>query len=447
MKEMIELGVFGLAVLVCLVSSRWDLATLAFCIPFIQWFPQTPIPLVNLLNLLLLPILVRALMAGPSPPGAGRRDPILVPAVIFLACFFFSWLRVRLRTDLPTEFVMEGGQEENLITLKEVFTDFLLYLCARRLTRDPHALRRAFAGVVAGDLFEASTGAREFLFSGNFRATGHFSQPNKLGHFLAAHLMIPFGFTLGGRRKFILYAIPGVVITCLGLMGAVSRGALVAAGVSMALVALLARSPWVVVIAAMLGTSSWWLPEKVLSRFQETVVEGAGGEEGGFSIDTEHEGRVLIWGPGIRMAGSNPLGVGLGQFPYNLMKYGYQSNKLRQAHNIYLEVATEQGWLALFAHVWIWLAICAASLQVARASPGSFEGCIGLSMLGITVSFMTSGFFGHAFYTNNLSGTFWLLAGMTANLRDAIPAATAMRASTGPRIAPGEGRPNLVPAR
>jgi O-antigen ligase len=290
-------------------------------------------------------------------------------------------------------------------------TCFLLYFCARRLARDPDSIRLAFGGALAGFVWEALTAAREFFFSGAYRATAHLDQPNKLGHFLAGYLFLPFGFVLQGGRRYFLRAAAIVCIACLGLMASVSRGA-VAAGLAMAIVAATRRRVVAIPILFVLFTYELWLPQKVLDRFQSSMVE----EQGQMSFDVEHEGRVLIWKPVLRMALSNPMGVGLSQIRYRLPEYGYEGSKLRDAHNIYLQLAAEDGILACAVHVWLMLSICVIAYRLASRMRGTVEGAVGMGMFGTTVSFMISGFFGNFFYSNNLSGVFWILTGIVVNL-------------------------------
>lgn len=431
MGEILKFAFLAVAVATCAFSRRWSLAVLGFCLPFTQWLPQIPIPTVNALNLLLLPVLIRALAAGGNTEDAAAsrtRRPILVPAALFFSSVAFSWITVQFGGNTPPEFLASGGLGQNLITLKEFGVAFLLYFCGRRLTADPEDRRRALLGLMAGFMIEALTASREFLLGDAYRATAHLGHPNKLGHFLAAYMMIPLAFALVEKGRTARWALAALVATGLGLLGSVSRGAILAAGGALAVVVLIRRSPWMVVIALMLGTAPYWLPEKVMARFDTLTSD----EPGGVTLEEleEKEGRIRLWEAGIRMMTDNPLGVGMEQFRYRLLDYGFTGRKLKTSHNLYLQLATEQGWIAPLSHLWMMLALigCAMGLAVRRGAP--FETALGLGFVGVAVSFLLSTNFGDGFYENNLSGTFWVLAGLvvTTSETPALPAASAAEA-------------------
>jgi O-antigen ligase len=239
-------------------------------------------------------------------------------------------------------------------------------------------------------------------------------QPNKLGHFLAGYMMIPFGFFLTKTSRYWIMAGPAILISILGLLGAVSRGAILAAGVSILLVGLVRKSPWVVVAALLIGTSPHWLPDKVMDRFDDTVSMTS---DTGVEIDTTSEGRTEIWAAGMNMIADNPFGVGLGQFQYNLPRYGYQGRHLRNAHNILIQLAAEEGILAALAHLFITVYLGATAYALSRSARNDFERAFAVAVLGVVISFGCSTMFANGFYENILSGPYWILAGMTINLK------------------------------
>lgn len=400
-------------VLTSILSRRWSLPLLAFALPLTQWFPDIPVPGINALNLLLLPPLIRALSAGPEP---GRRtDPILPVAAIFLALVTIAWGRVALADDLPILFLEKDGLYANFVTFKEFVLFVAFYFCGRRLTRDPDDFRLVVYAIFAAYGFEALTAAKEFLVGSAWRATGHLGHPNKLGAFLSAYMMIPIGFLLGGAGKHFIPVASGVVVGILGLLGAVSRAALLALGGAVVILAAIKRSPYIIVFAAAIGTAPMWLPEKMMSRFDSSFEEDEFTGEVG--LDTEKEGRVQIWECAMAMIKDQPvLGVGLGLFPYHLREYGYTHRLLKSTHNIYLQLSTEQGLPAAIAHVTIMLVLLITALRVSSRLKGSFEGSFALGYAGCVIAFMIATTFGDSFYENNLSGMFWILGGLIVNL-------------------------------
>lgn len=412
MVELFKYGILVAAVTATMFSKRWGLAILAFFLPLIQWLPEIPVPGLNAINLMLLPVLARAIAAGPDRTGPRRLDPLLIPGGIVVTFVTISWARVYFFDVLPPLFVEEGGLYANIITFKEFLVGFVFYFCSRRLTRAADDRRRAIAGIVGGYAFESLTAAREFLFSGSFRATGHMGQPNKLGDFIAGYMTTPTAFLFGGGG-YKLLAAAGVTFGLLGLLGAVSRGALLATTLAVGLMALVRRSAWIVVVAAAVVTAPMWLPEKVMTRFASTMVDEGGGEK---ELDTEHEGRFELWEMANLMIEDHPfLGVGLNLFGSNLRAYGYQARRLRSTHNIYMQLSVEQGIPCAVGHVLLLFTLAWLALRVALAHPDPFERVIGLGAFGMVVAFAASSFFGDGFYENNLSGLFWIMSGVTVN--------------------------------
>jgi O-antigen ligase len=413
MLELFKYGILAAAIGATTFSKRWGLAAFAFFLPLTQWLPDIPVPGLNAINLMLLPLLARAVLAGPDRREPRHGEPLFFPIAIVVVFTTIAWVRVYFFDLLPQQFLDEGGFWANFVTFKEILLGFVFYFCSRRLTRDADQRRRAIAGIAAGYGFEATTAAREFLFSGSWRATGHMLQPNKLGDFIAGYVTLPTAFLFGGGGYFLL-ALSGVAIGILGLFGAVSRGAILATALAIGLMALVRRSVWIVVVAAAVVSSPIWLPEKVMDRFASTVVDEGGGDK---ELNVEHEGRFELWQMANLMIHDHPvLGVGLNMFGSNLRPYGYQGRRLRSTHNIYLQFSVEQGIPCAVGHVLLFLTLMWIALRVALAHPGPFERVIGLAMFGMLVGFAAGSFFGDGFYENNLSGLFFLMAGIVVNL-------------------------------
>jgi len=401
--------------LVATGSRRWAMPVFVFMIPLMQWLPEIPVSGVNAMNLLLLPVLGRAIAAGRASDGKPDSDPLWFPLLIVGFLFFVSYMKTVTATDLPPGFYNGNGPYNAMVTFKEVVVDVLVYFCARRLTRSPDEMRLVFGAAVAGYLFEAVTAFREFAFGHAYRTTAHLGQPNKLGDFLAGYMMIPAGFLLSSTGKTYRRSMIGVVVTVLGLLGPLSRGALLAAGGGTTVIALVRRSKWLVVIVVLALTATMWLPDKFVARFEAGIEEDA---SGGMELNTKTEGRFMLWQAGMRMIRENPLGVGLEQYRWHLRDYDYEGKYLKSAHNIYMQLACEQGVLATLAHVWFNVGLALIGLSLAGAKRDTFTSGYGLAMLGMVVSFMAGSFFGDGFYENNLSGLFWVLAAMAVNLRN-----------------------------
>lgn len=428
MIELFKYAILAGAVGATMFSKRWGLAAFAFFLPLTQWFPEIPVPGLNALNLMLLPILLRAARAGRAT-GVASGEPLALPLSLMFVAWTISWLRVQWSDFLPIEFLDEGGLYGNFVNYKEFIVDLLMYYCARRLTRDDDSMRRVTIGIVGGFMFEGLTSAQEFIVGRASRATAHLGQPNKLGDFLAAYVMLPLAWSLDRVRGWTLAGLCGLGFALLGLLGAVSRGALLSMGAAVIACAALRRSPWIVVIAVVIGTAPAWLPEKVMNRFESAIVQGDSGE---VEFNTEKEGRFDLWHAGAGMIADHPfLGVGLNMFGSHLREYGYTGRKIKSSHNIYIQLSAEQGLPCALAHVAMLLTILWIAWRVSGIDRGSFASAVGLGMFGATVALMVSTCFGDGFYENNLTGPYWLGAGALVSLwkrevfkRDASPRET-----------------------
>ena len=109
MFELIKYGILVGALLVVVSSRRWALPTLAFFIPLMQWLPEIPVTGLNAMNLMLLPVLARAIAEGADPGGLRRSDPLALPLSIFTLLFLISYVRTLRATDLPLWFYETDG--------------------------------------------------------------------------------------------------------------------------------------------------------------------------------------------------------------------------------------------------------------------------------------------------------------------------------------------------
>ncbi len=418
------------AILVGLSSSEWSLPVLCFCLPILSWLPAIPIQGVNGLNLILVPVLMRALTTRPpelNTRSGGFSSPILIPATIFVVLLTWSWLRVEFDPRVPATFLARDGFGLNLIQFKDTLVAFILYFCARRLTVDVEDRRRTILAIAAAFSFEALTAAKEYFLTSAYRATAHMGQPNKLGHFLAAYAMIPLAFAIVGTGRAKKLGLIGLGVAVAGLFGAVSRGALLAFAGALTLILLIRGSKWFVVAVLAVGLAPVWLPDKVMNRFEE--LSAGEGEEMTLDQLEEKEGRIRLWEAGLRMIKDNPMGVGMGLFRDRLLDYGFTGRKLKTQHNVYIALASEQGWAAVIAHVWMMLAIALRGWKLMRSAWDEFHVALGFAGVGVVISFLISTNFGSGFYDNNLSGLFWVFAGVVATAYDMAPKRAAGAAS------------------
>ena len=127
MVEIVKYLIFVLAVGVSFGSRKWCLPIFCFFLPLSQWMPEVPIPAVNAMNLLLLPVLYQAIATGGGRKKKQQSDPLWFPLLLFMFFVFISWARVNWSSDLPAEWVMSGGLYNNVVTFKEFINAVVFY--------------------------------------------------------------------------------------------------------------------------------------------------------------------------------------------------------------------------------------------------------------------------------------------------------------------------------
>ena len=104
--------------------------------------------------------------------------------------------------------------------------------------------------------------------------------------------------------------------------------------------------------------------------------------------------RLGVWGNTLEMIRSNPVaGVGIGNFPVNYPRFASETpdgtridQRVESAHNDYVELVAELGWLG--AGLFGWLLLAAVRTMASSNRRGGDEGlglAIGLGLLGLLV--------------------------------------------------------------
>lgn len=293
------------------------------------------------------------------------------------------------------------------------------------------AAGQALYGIIQADV--RGFGPKEFQVLGsktNFRAYGTFEQPNPFGGYmgltwpLAAAIALWALLQWKGRRgegekvrspylpispsphlpfspsHFLWIGIAALITTALclfALAASGSRGALIGAGVAVAVMTLaLVRRPalWLalIVLAAFLLFAFNRLdviPAGVRNQIN-TLVEDYG------SLDVRDAyitpitfstiERLAHWQAAIRMMEANPwLGVGFGNYAPAYPDYRLQlwENALGHAHNYYLNVFAETGAIGFVAYLAFWLTTFVVAFRVVRRMKlSAWHSALALGALG-----------------------------------------------------------------
>jgi O-antigen ligase len=315
-------------------------------------------------------------------------------AAIALAVLFFLCATLVSLTQSPD--LTTAGRP-----LRALILGSILFAATLWSVRDRQSLTWVLRGMSAGALLVGVHAVREYLSGGPAtsgfittsgelvgRVTAGFGQANQLGGFL--EIAVPLavaGAALDRRLRPIFVAT--ALVAAFGAYVSFSRGALI----GLALVPFVFLRDWRLwlggpLLALILVLAA---PGLVKERFATLTTSGP-------DVAT----RADIWRAAVNVWEAHPVfGAGLGEFPrsysqINLPGKQYLPNTIFQppphAHNLLLQVLSEQGILGLLAFVPIfWLAF-RASIRL-RAGPNRTAGLVGSALLAALLAFLAHNLF------------------------------------------------------
>lgn len=339
------------------------------------------------------------------------RSPIYPPLLLFIGCAALS---------LVGALSLGFGLRE---LLKWIEVALLVALTVDMVGFDRARLHWAVLAVLVGGAVQALIGLYEFfggsgadhlaiLGGARYRAFGSFGQPNPFAGFMGLCVALGAGALWGALAAWwaafrrgaagVRQAAPVVgygLLTALpaaALLASWSRGAWMGAGAAVVVMALcLPRRLWqgalLIAVVAALALLLWAggrLPGAVVERLTDfTDLAAALRDVRGVDIDNANYAeieRLAHWQAAVAMADDHPwLGVGFGNYEpaypaYRLMNW---SDALGHAHNYYLNLLAETGWIGLIAYLLLWLAAALMTLRALRRTAG-FQRGVALGLLG-----------------------------------------------------------------
>jgi O-antigen ligase len=377
-----------------------------------------------------------------SPAGLVERLP-LTPTDVLAAIVLASALAVRLaqrRLELTTTrafwpsalfigvlILSASGAAELLVSLKEVLRWLeVLGILVLTATVCQGTLERRLVSFVllVGAAAESLLGWAQFLFRlgpdgfriGSFlRAYGSFGQPNPFAGYLVMTLPLAFASVVWLRRNasaresrldvFLFQAaLVAAGLGAVALLMSLSRGALLGLGVAvLVLVALYTRRGGVfiatiatVVLVITFGATTSLLPASVAGRLAQ-IWEFVGWFDAARVVPTPQNWavveRMAHWQAGWNMYFANPvLGVGPGHYTIAYSEYrvnDFWKDPLGHAHNLYLNVMAEEGFLGIVTYLGqlaAWLAIALAGFGRSRTpADRALAAGVVASLLGVTM--------------------------------------------------------------
>jgi len=280
----------------------------------------------------------------------------------------------------------------------------VVYYSAAYLLRSRRHLQLVVDALVLAGVSQALLGFAQLAFQLGpaafglhrtfFRSYGTFDQPNPYAGFL--NMVLPLAVALaldaGTRRRRGWYRLASVLLVG-ALLASQSRGALIAAGVALAVVLgcrsqRTARLAWTGALAALLGAllaAFNLLPAAPVNRILTAVGLGEVSFNNVTDANFSAVERAAHWLAGVRMFAAHPLlGVGIGNYGAAYPAYhprGWYAS-LDHAHNYYINIAAEAGVFGLAAYaLWLgsalWYSYASARLEHDRAWRALLLGVLG----------------------------------------------------------------------
>lgn len=299
---------------------------------------------------------------------------------------------------------------------------FFFAMMLRWLRTERDLWRMMGAWLIAAALV-GREGIEQYLFGqtaqmeGVGRVVGVYPSATALGIYLGRALApaITLAFFLPARWRFwkIASALLSVVIG-LGVVFSFARGAWGGVFVALLVVAVISRSRWLLSAlgaAFLLGLAS--LPfiqvERITSIFNFSDKENTG------------VARTQIWAAALRILRDHPFtGIGQDQFLYQDPKYGVPQARLlitSHPHNFILDFWLRLGvpglaWVFAALGYFFW-----QSLQLWKRHSNTELGALTLALIASMIDFALHGLLDMAYFTMDLSLTFWLTFGLMVMLK------------------------------
>lgn len=249
-------------------------------------------------------------------------------------------------------------------------------------------------------------------YNDDLRLQGTFSLlgANEFAAFCVTMALMLFALLLAGGLSKVWRTLlaGGVICMALGVLWAYSRAAYVAVLVGAAIILLLWRGRWKMVVPVVIAIAVIppLLPHSVTERFDSTHVEGA-------QVDDSTKDRYQFWDVALGIWQKNPF-FGSGNYTFSSVSpYGMDT------HNLYMRTLAEEGSIGLLILVGLFLSFLRAAWRTFRDSPpGGVAYALGLGMLGAWAALAIGNFWGDRFTYPQMIGYFWVFIALMLKGRE-----------------------------
>lgn len=418
------------------------LAALIIYIPNALHFPQSlGIKGFNVYNLLLL----LAIAGVVTREGKSEVPAPLKSRFIFYYAVAAWALLVAVANGTP-HFI------DDVTVLKTIIAYSVLYFLFFHAARDRDDIRR-YVAVILFVVFmmgvEIFREAAAVGFNPDKRMAGAFGDSVFAANYAAIFLgiLVPVAVAVmlfyRGKRRYKLAAAATFVMGLAGIFFTQSRTALAAVAVTTLVLALFRSKAMAALVIFAIANYAAWVPESVHQRVATTKQVDEYGVE---KLDESTESRTVIWSGAWELIKENPMGIGLNQFRDRIVPFLPEWVKARDAHNHFILITTEAGWIGGLALVVLLLGLFGNGMRLYRLAGDDAEArVLALGYLGAWAGLVMGNLTHSVIYAGDVMGLFWILSGLVARYvvilereRAGAPARTA--------LGPGWGVPPARPA-
>jgi O-antigen ligase len=381
------------------------LAVLAFSYPFDLTTYAGPLKLTTSEALLLILVLVlvgRHLLRNPPP---FRGTPLDLGVVLFGLATVLSLLG------------LTGFYGDQLVALVKAAGGFLLFFIVTQSLRERAETWIVIVAILAAGLVLAIQTIVPIVqgntaISAFSRATGNVIDPNLFAGYLA--LVIPLalasGLAIHWRWAPIALGV-GMLLFGAALVATLSRGGWLGLVVGVATMAVLLPGRRRVI----LGVAGSVVLILFIGGLAGPIAARLGTSAGASPLQTLVD-RFPIWSAAVGMFVQHPVfGIGVNNFANYIGAYD-PSLDVNQAHNLFLNIATERGLLGVVTFA-IFLVVLFRTLgRALRVASDGGSRILASAVIASFAAFLSDSVFDVAYYDYKILLLFWLLAGIAASL-------------------------------
>ena len=197
--------------------------------------------------------------------------------------------------------------------------------------------------------------------------------------------------------------------TSVSLLWTLSRGSILGALAGLVVLGTIYSRKFLAALLLALALAPWWVPERVLNRFEETTEEGERSQ--GFGVDGSTAVRLEQWSSLPRMMATSPIfGHGIETFgPVNRWVGTY---RWQGAHSSWVRVLVEMGIAGCSCLVWAFIAAWLMALDVMRRGTDFLSRAIGPGMVAALPAVVVVNASGQRLYHEINSSFLWFLTGL-----------------------------------